>query len=432
MISEQLRSIRGVHDILPEQAAIWHKVETEIRAVLARYDYHELRIPILEKTDLFKHSIGMVTDIVEKEMYTFQDHSGDYITLRPEGTAGCARACIEHGLIYNKIQKLWYSGPMFRYEKPQKGRYRQFHQIGAEAYGMPGPDIDAELICLTARLFKQLGILQALTLQINSLGSDTVRSLYQKKLVEYFRNKYLDLDDDNKRRLDTNPMRILDSKNPNMQTLIAEAPVITEYLNHEDNLHFEYFKKLLDANLIKYIVNPYLVRGLDYYCRTVFEWKINEVLSVQDAVCAGGRYDGLIKKIRGQQVPAVGCAIGMERLVECILRYSDIMTNYNPIKPHVYLLATHSVTQSYVLTLAEQIRNNLPELKIRMHCGSGSLKSKFRRANDSGATVALILGDEEITTATVTVKLLRNTDIDQINIPINQICNYLSSLSLST
>ncbi len=309
-MAKQFQAVRGMNDILPGESALWQHLEMTLREVLATYGYHEIRLPLVEKTELFARSIGEVTDSVEKEMYTFADRNGDSLTLRPEGTAGCVRACIEHGLLHNQTQRLWYAGPMFRYEKPQKGRYRQFHQVGAEAYGMAGPDIDAELICLSARLWRRLGI-DKVTLQINSLGSSAARVAYRERLVTYFTARRAELDEDSRRRLDTNPLRILDSKNPDMRAVIAEAPSLLDHLDSESQAHFEELKALLDAAGIPYEINPRLVRGLDYYCKTVFEW-VTETLGAQGTICAGGRYDGLIEQLGSQTVPGVGFALGLE------------------------------------------------------------------------------------------------------------------------
>lgn len=413
------QAIRGMNDILPGESALWQRLEATLRTVLAAYAYREIRLPLVEKTELFARSIGAATDIVEKEMYTFTDRNGDSLTLRPEGTAGCVRACIEHGLLHNQTQRLWYAGPMFRYEKPQKGRYRQFHQVGAEAYGMVGPDIDAELICLSARLWRRLG-LQQIVLQINSLGSSTARAAYREQLVAYFTARRDALDEDSQRRLHSNPLRILDSKNPTMQTLIAEAPSLLDHLDPESQSHFEGLKALLDAAGVAYVINPRLVRGLDYYCKTVFEW-ITDTLGAQGAICAGGRYDGLIEQLGGQAVPGVGFAIGLERLVAMLAANQSAAEN----PPHAYLIMAGAAAQRQGLTLSERLRDQLPGLRLQAHCGGGGLKAQFRRADHSGARFALILGENEIASGSITIKDLRATTAEQITLPQDQAVVYL-------
>jgi len=394
-----------MNDILPTQTPYWQHIENTLRSVLESYSYTEIRLPIVEKTELFKRSIGEATDIVEKEMYTFEDRNGDRLTLRPEGTAGCVRAGIERGLIFNQIQRLWYMGPMFRHERPQKGRYRQFHQIGAEVFGLQGADIDAEIILMTARFWKKLG-LNNLELQLNSLGSNTARVNYRIELVEYFSKHRDQLDEDSLRRLETNPLRILDSKNPTMQTLIENAPQLLNHLDDESQKHFNDLQDLLRAAGIKYVVNPRLVRGLDYYNRTVFEWVTTE-LGAQGTVCAGGRYDGLVEQIGGRATPAVGFAMGMERLVS-LLEQNESQLPDN--KLHIYLITVGDVAFQKGLILAEWLRDSLPNLKILTHCGSGSFKSQFKKADKSGAEIALVLGDEEIAQSQVTLKYLRSQD----------------------
>jgi histidyl-tRNA synthetase len=419
-MAKQFQAIRGMNDILPSESGLWQQLESTVRDVLAAYDYHEIRLPIVEKTELFTRSIGEVTDIVEKEMYTFDERGGDgSITLRPEGTAGCVRACIEHGLLHNQTQRLWYAGPMFRYEKPQKGRYRQFHQVGAEAYGMAGPDIDAELICLSARLWQRLGIKQV-TLQLNSLGSSAARSAYRERLVSYFTARQAELDEDSRRRLQTNPLRILDSKNPAMQALIAEAPLLLDDLDPDSANHFEHLKALLDATGIVYQINPRLVRGLDYYCKTVFEW-VTDTLGAQGAICAGGRYDGLIEQLGGPAIPGVGFALGVERLV-AMLATNQPSTAPTPA---VYLILAGDAAQHQGLALAERLRDQLPDLRLRMNCAGGGFKAQFRRADHSGARLALILGDDEAANGTVAIKSLRIAAAEQFTLPQEQVVPYL-------
>lgn len=418
-MAKQFQAVRGMNDILPGESALWQHLEMTLREVLATYGYHEIRLPLVEKTELFARSIGEVTDIVEKEMYTFADRNGDSLTLRPEGTAGCVRACIEHGLLHNQTQRLWYAGPMFRYEKPQKGRYRQFHQVGAEAYGMAGPDIDAELICLSARLWRRLGIGEV-TLQINSLGSSAARVAYRERLVTYFTARRAELDEDSRRRLDTNPLRILDSKNPDMRAVIAEAPSLLDHLDSESQAHFEELKALLDAAGIPYEINPRLVRGLDYYCKTVFEW-VTETLGAQGTICAGGRYDGLIEQLGNQTVPGVGFALGLERLAAMLA----VGRPTTELAPHVYLITVGDAPQRQGLALAERLRDSLPMLRLRMNCGGGGFKAQFRRADQSGARFALVLGENEAATGTVAIKPLRAAEGEQLTLPGDQVAEYL-------
>jgi len=414
-----LQAIRGMNDILPGDIALWQGLEATVRAVLTAYGYREIRLPLLEKTELFARSIGEVTDIVEKEMYTFSDRNGDSLTLRPEGTAGCVRASIEHGLLHNQSQRLWYSGPMFRHERPQKGRYRQFHQIGAEVYGMTGPDIDAELICMTARFWKQLGI-QDVVLQINSLGSSAARAVYREQLANYFKAHEDALDEDSRRRLYSNPLRILDTKNSAMQAIVAGAPLLGEFLDEESRLHFEHLQELLEAVGISYEVNPRLVRGLDYYCKTVFEW-VTDRLGAQGTVCAGGRYDGLVEQLGGQAVPGVGFAMGMERLVAMLSESG--YAGLDPC-PHAYLVMVGEAAERCGRVLAERVRDQLPGLRLQVNCGGGSFKAQLKRADRSRARLALILGENEIQARQITVKPLRQ-DGEQISVSQDGLIGFL-------
>ena len=401
-MSSTLQAIRGMNDILPAQSPAWQYFEDTVRSVLDTYGFQEIRMPIVEKTELFKRSIGEVTDIVEKEMYTFDDRNGDSLTLRPEGTAGCVRACIQHGLTHNQVQRLWYSGPMFRHERPQKGRYRQFHQIGIEVFGLDGPDVDAELLMLTARLWKRLG-LQQVSLQLNSLGTSADRAKFREALVSYLQQHREQLDEDSKRRLESNPLRILDSKSPQTQSLLEEAPRLSEYIDAESQAHFEQLCSLLDAARIPYTVNPRLVRGLDYYGRTVFEW-VTDQLGAQGTVCAGGRYDVLVEQLGGRATPAVGFALGIERLI-ALLESQHVSL---PDKaPHVYIVAVGEQAQRHGLLLSEQLRDRVPTLRIMTHCGGGSFKSQFKKADRSGAHFALVLGDEELEQGRAGLKALR-------------------------
>ncbi|MCC9000429.1 MAG: histidine--tRNA ligase [Candidatus Contendobacter sp.] len=422
-MSKLFQAIRGMNDILPGESALWQGLEATVREVLAAYDYHEIRLPIVEKTELFARSIGEVTDIVEKEMYTFADRNDESLTLRPEGTAGCARACIEHGLLHHQTQRLWYAGPMFRYEKPQKGRYRQFHQVGVEAYGMAGPDIDAELICLTARLWRRLGI-REVALQLNSLGSSAARAAYRERLVAYFEARRTELDEDSQRRLHTNPLRILDAKNPAMRAVVAEAPVLLDHLDAESQSHFAELRALLDSAGIAYEINPRLVRGLDYYCKTVFEW-VTDTLGAQGTICAGGRYDGLIEQLSGPAVAGIGFAMGLERLVAMLAATGD--SGADP-SPHVYLIMVGAAAQRHGLALAEQLREQLPLLRLRMNCGGGGFKAQFRRADHSGARFALILGEDEIKAGAVAIKSLRETQGEQVTLPHSQAAAHLRAV----
>lgn len=419
-MAKHIQAIRGMNDILPEDTPVWLYLEEQVRQVLAAYGYSEIRMPILEKTDLFKRSIGEVTDIVEKEMYTFEDRNGDSLTLRPEGTAGCVRAAIENGLLYNQVHRLWYMGPMFRHERPQKGRYRQFHQIGVETFGLDGPDIDAELIMMSARLWQELGIADDVTLQINSLGSATSRAAYRSTLVEYFGFHLDALDEDSKRRLHTNPLRILDSKNPAMQEIIAGAPKLTEHLDDGSREHFDALLVILDAAGITYEVNPCLVRGLDYYGKTVFEW-VTSKLGAQGTICAGGRFDGLVEQLGGKPTSAAGFAMGVERLT------SLLKLEHVPVEcylPHAYLVRMGEGSQLAGMKLAEQLRNAMPDLRLKVHCGGGSFKSQFKQADKSGARLALILGESEVADGTIGIKFLREEQ-EQKTMAVGELVSFL-------
>jgi histidyl-tRNA synthetase len=411
-----------MHDLVPEGMACWQRLESAVREIVDAYGYQEIRFPVLEKTELFKRSIGEVTDIVEKEMYTFDDRNGDSLTLRPEGTAGCVRACIENGLLHNQVQKLWYMGPMFRHERPQKGRYRQFYQIGIETFGLAGPDIDAELILMARRLWQRLGILDQLELQINSLGTSADRKTYRVALVDYLQQHREQLDDDSLRRMETNPMRVLDSKNPEVQKVVASAPSLVDYLNEEARADFEGLKSTLEACGVAYTINPRLVRGLDYYSKTVFEW-VTDRLGAQGTVCAGGRYDGLVEQLGGKPVPAIGFAMGLERLVALLEEAGDCPQR----TPDVYLVLVGDVAISQGASLAESLRDDLPRLKLVQHCGAGSFKSQFKKADRSGAGYALILGDDEVEQGTIGVKPLRGQG-DQVTVPIAELARHLSDM----
>jgi histidyl-tRNA synthetase len=402
VMARAMQAVRGMNDILPEHTASWQYLEDTLRRVIQAYGYREIRLPLLEKTELFKRSIGEVTDIVEKEMYTFEDRNGDSLTLRPEGTAGCVRACMEHGLLHNQVQRLWYAGPMFRHERPQKGRYRQFHQFGVEAFGMEGPDIDAEVILMTAHLWKALG-LKGAVLQLNSLGTQASRAAYRGALVDYFRGCLGSLDEASRRRLDGNPLRILDSKNPRMQAVIGAAPRLPDYLDAESRAHFDELCALLDAAGIDYVVNPRLVRGLDYYGKTVFEW-VTDRLGAQGTICAGGRYDGLVEYLGGRPTPAVGFALGLERLI-ALLEAEGVEPPDGA--PHAYLVLSGEKGMRRGMVFAGELRDAVQGLRLLTHCGGGSFKSQFRRADKSGARLALVIGDDEAQHGQVTLKSLR-------------------------
>lgn len=389
-----------MHDILPDATPSWQFVEGKIIDVMERYGYQEIRLPIVEKTDLFRRSIGEYTDIVTKEMYTFTDQGEDSLTLRPEGTAGCVRAGIQHALLQQNALRLWYAGPMFRREQPQKGRTRQFHQIGVEVFGLEGPDIDAEIIIMSARMWRDLGV-NDLELQINTLGSPESRKAYREVLIEYFSDNMDMLDDDSRGRLQNNPLRILDSKKKEMQKLIKSAPVMEEYLDNKSIEHFGGLKDLLEEVDIKYVINPRLVRGLDYYNKTVFEW-ITDKLGAQGTICAGGRYDGMVEFFGGKPTPAIGFALGLDRLVEIF----DSTGKDKMKRPGIYFIVAGDRAVPAAFSLAENIRNKLP-ISVCMHCGGGSFKSQFKKADRSGAELALILGDTEVDSRTIGIKPLR-------------------------
>lgn len=403
-MAKPIQAIRGMNDCLPEQTPAWQQAEAVLRQLMSSYGYSEIRMPVMEVTGLFKRAIGEVTDVVEKEMYTFDDRNGDSLTLRPEGTAGCVRAGIEHGLLYNQERRMWYLGPMFRYERPQKGRYRQFHQFGVEVFGLNGPDIDAELIMLTARLWKVLGVAEHLTLQLNSLGQPEERAQYRQALVAFLQQHEDRLDDDSRRRMHSNPLRVLDSKDAGVQALLADAPVLSDYFGADTQAHFERLKSLLTAAGIRFELNPRLVRGLDYYNLTVFEW-ITDSLGAQGTVCGGGRYDGLVEQLGGQATPAVGFAMGMERLV--LLLDTLGLVEPQPALAEVYVAAMGEGATAAGFALAERLRDQLPALRVMSHCGGGNFKKQLKRADKSGAAIALILGEEEIARGEVTVKYLR-------------------------
>ncbi len=422
-MAKQIQAIRGMNDCLPEQSPLWQMVESTLRQVVASYGYAEMRMPIVEMTSLFQRAIGEVTDVVEKEMYTFEDRNGDSLTLRPEGTAGCVRACIEQGLIYNQERRVWYIGPMFRHERPQKGRYRQFHQFGVEVFGLNGPDVDAELILLTARLWKAFGISEHLSLQLNTLGSSEERARYRDALVAFLEQHQDQLDEDCKRRMYTNPLRVLDTKDQGIQELLVNAPRLADYFTAETQAHFAGLKALLDDAGIQYEVNERLVRGLDYYNYTVFEW-VTSSLGSQGTVCGGGRYDGLVEQLGGQATPAVGFAMGMERLVLLLETLGRTEGVAAPVD--IYLCMVGEGTLTAGLKLAEQLRDALPSLRLMSHCGGGNFKKQVKRADKVGAKIALILGEAELANGEVGIKYLREQG-DQQTLTLDQLIQLLAS-----
>lgn len=422
-MATKIQAIRGMNDILPAQTPVWQYLEATVKDLLGAYGYAEIRMPIVEQTALFKRSIGEVTDIVEKEMYTFEDRNGDSLTLRPEGTASCVRACEEHGLLYNQTQRLWYTGPMFRHERPQKGRYRQFYQFGVETFGIASADIDAEVIMLSARLWQQLGLTDAVTLQLNTLGSNQARADYRDALTTYLSERADQLDADSQRRLHTNPLRVLDSKDPATQTLLVDAPKLHDYLDQESIEHFAELRRILDAAGIQYEINQRLVRGLDYYCKTVFEW-VTDKLGAQGTVCAGGRYDGLVEQLGGKPTPAVGFAMGVERLILLLdtleLVPAEVLSTLD-----VYVCPVGKSASLNALLLADGLRAEHSWLRIQTHCGGGSFKSQLKRADKSGARFALLLGEDEMATNSVTVKDLR-TDAEQQTMALEAVSEWLA------
>ncbi|ETT02408.1 histidine--tRNA ligase [Providencia sp. PROV188] len=412
-MGKNIQAIRGMNDYLPADTRVWQKIEATLKNILQGYGFSEIRTPIVEQTPLFKRAIGEVTDVVEKEMYTFNDRNEESLTLRPENTAGCVRAGIEHGLLYNQEQRLWYLGPMFRYERPQKGRYRQFHQLGAEVFGLAGPDIDAEVILMTARWWRALGISEHVTLELNSIGSLEARANYRDALVAFLEQHKDKLDEDCKRRMYSNPLRVLDSKNQDVQALLNDAPALFDYLDAESREHFDGLCKLLDNAGIKYRVNQRLVRGLDYYNRTVFEW-VTTALGSQGTVCAGGRYDGLVEQLGGRATPAVGFAMGMERMVLLVQEVNPEFIADTSVAD-VYLASFGENSQQAALLVAEKVRDELPTLRLMTNHGGGNFKKQLARADKQGAKIALILGEDEINNSQVTLKDLRTGEQETIS-----------------
>ena len=405
-MAQSIQAIRGMNDLLPEDTSIWQQVEKIIQQTVSSYGYSEMRMPIVEHTNLFSRAIGEVTDVVEKEMYTFTDRSGDSLSLRPEGTAGCVRAALEHSLIYNQEQRLWYMGPMFRHERPQKGRYRQFHQLGVEVFGLNGPDIDAEIICLTHDLWCKLGIAGDLTLELNTLGSNDERKVYKENLVKFLEANFDKLDEDSKRRTHTNPLRVLDSKDPQVQELLKDAPTLYDYLGEESKAHFTKLQELLTSQGISFKLNPRLVRGLDYYNLTVFEWTTT-ALGAQGTVCGGGRYDGLVEQLGGKPTPAVGFGLGLERLMLLLTTLGKIKVSS---AVDVYVCGMGEGIEAAQLRICQQLRAALPDLGVMNHCGGGNFKRLLKRADKVQAKVAVILGEEELKNGTLTIKNLRTTE----------------------
>lgn len=420
-MAKSIQSIRGMHDVLPDDSYRWQAFETVICQLMAAYGYREIRMPLVESTDLFCRSIGEVTDIVEKEMYTFEDRNGDRLTLRPEGTASCVRAGIQHGLLHNQVQRLWYSGPMFRHERPQKGRYRQFHQFGAEVYGIDTPDIDAELILISARLWQKLG-LKGVRLELNTLGSNEARAVYKQVLVDYLNGHRDQLDEDSLRRLETNPLRVLDSKNPAMKEMLDQAPALIDHLDDESKQQFDKLRSSLDEVGISYTINPRLVRGLDYYCKTVFEWVTDE-LGAQGTICAGGRYDGLVEQLGGKATPAIGFALGMERILALLESQQK-----QPLQTvDVYMILIGAASEIRGLQISENIRDAVPGVKMITHCGGGSVKSQMKKADKSGAAIALIIAEDELENEQVTVKYLRENK-EQVTVSVDELTAFITKI----
>ena len=423
-MSVQIQSITGMKDILPEESPLWQKVENTLKQIMNSYGYAEMRMPVVEYTSLFVRSIGEVTDVVEKEMYTFDDN-GDSLSLRPEGTAGCVRACIEHGLIHNQERRVWYTGPMFRHEKPQKGRYREFHQFGVEIFGISSAEIDAELILLTNRIWKKFGIEKNVTLQLNSLGSSEERAQYRDALVAFLEQHKDSLDEDCRRRMYTNPLRVLDTKNEKVIEILKDAPKLSDYFGEETNRHFNRLKEILDANGVGYEINTRLVRGLDYYNYTVFEW-VTDLLGAQGTICGGGRYDGLVEQLGAQPTPAVGFAIGLERFI-LLLQSIEAVKTENPVDVYFCAAGDEAIKQSMVI--AEQLRDQLPEIRILTNCSGGNFKKQFKRADRSGALFALVLADNELANNEIGIKNLR-VESEQVNVKIDTVAQELEKLLL--
>lgn len=418
---KKLQSIRGMHDILPGESRLWQFVEETAKSVFDSFGYQQIRTPVMEQSALFQRAIGEITDIVEKEMYSFDDRNGDSLTLRPEGTAGVVRACIEHGLLHNQRQRLWYQGAMFRHERPQKGRYRQFHQMGVEAFGMQGPDIDLEILLMTAQLWRKLGI-EGAELQLNTLGTPQERAVYRQHLVDYLSHHRDSLDDESQRRLSSNPLRILDSKNPEVRQVVSDAPLLMEYLGEESRRHFEQLCEGLQQAGVDYTVNPRLVRGLDYYVLTVFEW-VSDRLGAQGTICAGGRYDGLVEQLGGKATAAIGFGMGLERIISLLEENSAA----NVEKRADFYFVASGDTEIEAQLIANKLRRDIESVRILANCGGGSFKSQFKKADRSGAGFALILGEDELQRGVVGVKSLREDSV-QKEVLVDDLSNYLEGL----
>ncbi len=401
-MGRKVQAIRGMNDILPGQSSVWQYLERTVSEVVNGYGYQQIRFPIVEQTELFKRGVGETTDIVEKEMYTFEDRNGESLTLRPEGTASCVRAADQAGLLFNQTQRLWYVGPMFRYERPQKGRYRQFHQIGVESFGMATPDIDAELIILTARLWKKLGLLEHVELQLNTIGVAAARETFKAALVDYLTEFKDQLDEDSQRRLSTNPLRILDSKDEATQKVLLNAPSLEDFIDDESREHFERLQAILKANDVPFVINRSLVRGLDYYGKTVFEW-VTSHLGAQATVCAGGRYDGLVEQLGGRATPAVGFAMGVERLV-LLLETLELIPEEAKEATDIFVVSFGDEAELASFVVAEQLRNANQGWTVLRHCGGGNFKNQMKKADKSGARFTLILGESEVAEGIVQVK----------------------------
>lgn len=422
-MARKIQAIRGMNDILPDQSSVWLYLEKTVADVVKSYGYQQIRFPIVENTDLFKRGVGETTDIVEKEMYTFNDRNGESLTLRPEGTASCVRAADQAGLLFNQTQRLWYTGPMFRYERPQKGRYRQFHQIGVESFGMGSADIDAELIILSARLWKKLGLLAHVELQLNTIGLASERETYKAALVEYLTAFKDQLDEDSQRRLGTNPLRILDSKDESTQAILKEAPSLEDFIGEESQAHFDLLQAILKANGIPYVINRRLVRGLDYYGKTVFEW-VTTHLGSQATVCAGGRYDGLVEQLGGKPTPAVGFAMGIERLV-LLLETLDLIPQSAKFSADIFVVSIGDDAEVASFVLAETLREVSPHLVILRHCGGGNFKNQMKKADKSEARFTIILGQDEIEQGICQVKDMSTGE--QQSYPLDDVINYLNT-----
>ena len=410
-----------MNDVLPDQTPAWQYLEGTIARVIRSYGYREIRMPVLEVTELFKRSVGEATDIVAKEMYTFDDRNGASLSLRPEGTASCVRACEQAGLLYNQMQRLWYTGPMFRYERPQKGRYRQFYQMGVETFGMPGPEIDAELILMTARIWQALGISDSTSLQINSVGTSEIRARYGADLVTYLNDHFDQLDNDSQQRLSINPLRVLDSKSNTTQAILKNAPALSDYLDEASRKHFESLCAILDQAGIQYEINPRLVRGLDYYSKTVFEW-VTDQLGAQGTICAGGRYDGLVEQLGGKATPAVGFAMGVERLI-LLLEEAGLPDKLSKTAD-LYFVAQGEAAQQKALKIAEKIRSEFDNVRLISHCGGGNFKTQLKKANHSGADFALIIGEQELENNSLLIKPLRGQG-EQTGIKVSDVLTFL-------